>query len=233
MDNKIDVLLEQIGSDIPKVNPNLSSKIYQTAVNRESKKIIPFFKKPLIISLSSALVVMILLIIILQPGILKFKDDVSDKGNGLDGEIVTNPFVPTLSPNNQNTVFIEYNYTIYSNDFDIVTLIINNKINYQRVYLKAYNLTIDDIRLNNGDVVINQVEIKNQKFFEIVFENTNTKIHYLDLCFKKGSIENVLQTQNDYELQFIMYINEVDSEKGYGYEFKPQNIFDLRNGINL
>ena len=40
MDNKIDLLLEQIGSEIPKVNPNLSSKIYQTAVNRESKKII-------------------------------------------------------------------------------------------------------------------------------------------------------------------------------------------------
>ena len=207
MANNIDELLKDIGSKTPEINPYLSNKIYTKAKESENKKIIPFFKKPLIISLSSALVVMILLIIILQPGILKFKDDLSNKGNTLDGETVTNPFVPTLSPNNQNTVFIEYNYTIYSNDFDIVTLIINNKINYQRVYLKAYNLTIDDIRLNNGDVVINQVEIEKQKFFEIVLENTNTKIHYLDLCFKKGSIENVLQTQNDYELQFIMYIN--------------------------
>lgn len=231
MVNNIEELLEDIGSETPKINPYLGNKIYNKAKEKESKKNIPFFKKPLVISLSSILAAFILLIIVLVPG--KSNDNKTDSPLQGGGEMVVNPFVPNLSPNTQSAVFIEYNYTIYSNDYDIVTLIVNNKINYKRIYLKAYNLTIDDIKVNNGDVIINQVTIDGQKFFELVFDNTDTKIHYLDLCFKKGSVENVLASQSDYMLKFIMYIDEVDVEKGYGYEVKPDSIFDIRNGINL
>lgn len=232
MANNIDEILQDIGSETPKINPYLGSKIYNKAKESESKKNIPFFKKPLIISLSSVLAVVVLLVIVFQPIIYKkFFNPTDDIPSG--DHVITNPFVPNLSPNNQNTVFIEYNYTIYSDDFDIVTLVINNRINYQRIYLKAYNLSIEDVKLNNGDVVIRQVEIENQKFFEIVFENTNTKIHYIDLCFKKGAIETTLKKQKDFELQFILYIDEIDAEKGYGYNFSPTSIYDFRNGNNI
>ena len=147
MDNKIDVLLEQIGSDIPKVNPNLSSKIYQTAVNRESKKIIPFFKKPFIIAFTSIILFVVTLIGTINLGQAIVSNDIFN-GNifeNIMNDNLSKPntdgpnssfegYAPNLSPNTQNTVFIEHYYSIYTKEYDVVTIIINNKINYQKIY---------------------------------------------------------------------------------------------------
>ncbi len=230
MDNKIDELLYDIGSETPKVNPYLGNKIYNTAKSSKTKNNIPFFKKPLIISFASIIVVFLFI------GIITF-DDLKNKFNDnkgtSGGNEVVNPFVPTLSPSTQSTVFLEYHYTVYTTSSDIVTLIINNRINYQRIYLKAYNLTIDDIKINNGDASINQVTIEDQVFFEIIFNNKNTTIHYIDLCFAEGTIEKILKSTKDYELEFIMYIEEVDAEKGYGYNFNIEEVYNLREGNNV
>ena len=230
MDNKIDELLYDIGSETPKVNPYLGNKIYNTAKSSETKKNNPFFKKPLIISFASLIVVFLFI------GIITFddlKNKLSDNPGTSGGENVTKPFVPNLSPSTQNTVFLEYHYTVYTTQSDIVTLIINNRINYQRIYLKAYNLTINDIKINNGDALINQVTIENQLFFEIIFNNKNTTIHYIDLCFNKGTIADILSSDKNYELEFIMYIEEVDVEKGYGYNFIIEDVYNLREGNNV
>ena len=83
------------------------------------------------------------------------------------------------------------------------------------------------------DIELKKVIIENEVFFEIVLENTNTYIHYLDLSFEKGTISSILENQDDFEINFIMYINEIDSTKGYGYKFKIGNVFDLSEGNYL
>ena len=236
MDNNIDILLKEINSDIPKINPNLSSKIYEKAIEKKSKYIFPFFKKPLIITFTSVIAVFIVIFGVLNLGRNDNKNDIGNEpqfspGGNLD--VNNNQFVPNLSPTTQNTVFIDYHYTIYTQTDEVVTLIINNKINYQKIYLKAYNLEINNVKINNGDVELKKVTIKNETFFEIVLDNTNTYIHYLDLSFEKGTISNILKDQTDFEINFIMYINEVDSTKGYGYKFKIDNVFDLSEGNYL
>lgn len=243
MDNKIDVLLKEIGSDVPKINPTLSSKIYNKALDSESRKTIPFFKKPLIIAFTSLIIFVVTL-----TGFIKLGNVIKESGfsslesvNGVDSPAKdfensfggTNQFVPNLSPTVQNTVFIDYHYAIYTSNYDIVTIIVNNKINYQKVYIKSYNLKIDDLKVNNGDVTISQVIIENELFFEIVFNNKNTSIHYLDLCFEKGKIENILSNQSNFKIGFVMYINEVNVNEGYGYDFKVENVFDIREGNNI
>ncbi|MBQ4570196.1 MAG: hypothetical protein IJB21_00715 [Bacilli bacterium] len=236
MDNNIDILLKEINSDIPKINPNLSSKIYEKAIEKKSKNIFPFFKKPLIITFTSVIAVFIVIFGVLNLGRNDNKNDIGNEpqfspGGNLD--VNNNQFVPNLSPTTQNTVFIDYHYTIYTETDEVVTLIINNKINYQKIYLKAYNLEINNVKINNGDVELKKVTIENETFFEIVLDNTNTYIHYLDLSFEKGTISNILKDQTDFEINFIMYINEVDSTKGYGYKFKIDNVFDLSEGNYL
>ena len=236
MDNNIDILLKEINSDIPKINPNLSSKIYEKAIEKKSKNIFPFFKKPLIITFTSVIAVFIVIFGVLNLGRNDNKNDIGNEPQfSPDGNlnVNNNQFVPNLSPTTQNTVFIDYHYTIYTQTDEVVTLIINNKINYQKIYLKAYNLEINNVKINNGDVELKKVTIKNETFFEIVLDNTNTYIHYLDLSFEKGTISNILKDQTDFEINFIMYINEVDSTKGYGYEFKIDNVFDLSEGNYL
>ena len=77
MDNKIDELLYDIGSETPKVNPYLGNKIYNTAKSSKTKNNIPFFKKPLIISFASIIVVFLFI------GIITFNDLINkfnDKG---------------------------------------------------------------------------------------------------------------------------------------------------------
>lgn len=236
MDNNIDILLKEINSDIPKINPNLSSKIYEKAIEKKSKNIFPFFKKPLIITFTSVIAVFIVIFGVLNLGRNNNKNDIGNEPQfSPDGnlDVNNNQFVPNLSPTTQNTVFIDYHYTIYTQTDEVVTLIINNKINYQKIYLKAYNLEINNVKINNGDVELKKVTIKNETFFEIVLDNTNTYIHYLDLSFEKGTISNILKDQTDFEINFIMYINEVDSTKGYGYKFKIDNVFDLSEGNYL
>lgn len=246
MDNKIDLLLEQIGSEIPKVNPNLSSKIYQTAVNRESKKIIPFFKKPFIIAFTSIILFVVTLFGTINLGKTIVSNGIFD-GSIFDNIMNDNPskpntdnpnssfegYAPNLSPNTQNTVFIEHYYSIYTKEFDVVTIIINNKINYQKVYIKAYNLNIEDIKVNNGEVTIKKVNVDDELFFELAFDNTYTNIHYLDICFKKDAIKNILSFTERFELGFIMYINEINKNKGYGYDFQVSDVIDLREGNSL
>lgn len=236
MDNNIDILLKEINSDIPKINPNLSSKIYEKAIEKKSKNIFPFFKKPLIITFTSVIAVFIVIFGVLNLGRNNNKNDIGNKPQfSPDGnlDVNNNQFVPNLSPTTQNTVFIDYHYTIYTQTDEVVTLIINNKINYQKIYLKAYNLEINNVKINNGDVELKKVTIENETFFEIVLDNTNTYIHYLDLSFEKGTISNILKDRTDFEINFIMYINEVDSTKGYGYKFKIDNVFDLSEGNYL
>lgn len=247
MDNNIDSLLKDIQSDIPKVNPNLSTKIYEKALQKDSKSIFPFFKKPLIISFTTIIAVVIVLFgIVKLGGLTSSKNNFDDINNNIQGDHgnennsdINNtpgssedikPFIPNLSPSMQNTVFIDYHYTVYTPYKDVITLIINNKINYQKIYLKAYNLEIDDVTLNNGEVEIKEVMIENEVFFEIIFDNSNTSIHYIDLSFEKGTISSILEKQNNYKMLFIMYINEVDAEKGYGYEFSIDEVFDLSKG---
>lgn len=235
MDNNIDILFQEINSDIPKINPNLSAKIYEKAVEKKSKSIFPFFKKPLIIAFTSVIAIFIVLFGVINLGQKNNKSNVNNdhQDNPGNSDVVDNQFVPNLSPTTQNTVFIDYHYTIYTQTEDLVTLIINNKINYQKIYLKAYNLDINNVKINNGDVELKKVTIENETFFEIVLDNTNTFIHYLNLSFEKGTISNILKNQTDFEINFIMYINEVDSTKGYGYKFKIDNVFDLSEGNYL
>ena len=145
MDNNIDILLKEINSDIPKINPNLSSKIYEKAIEKKSKNIFPFFKKPLIITFTSVIAVFIVIFGVLNLGRNDNKNDIGNEPQfSPDGNlnVNNNQFVPNLSPTTQNTVFIDYHYTIYTQTDEVVTLIINNKINYQKIYLKAYNLEI-------------------------------------------------------------------------------------------
>ena len=246
MDNKIDVLLEQIGSEIPKVNPNLSSKIYQTAVNSESKKFIPFFKKPFIIAFTSIILFVVTLIGTINLGKTIVSNDIfngsifenilnnnQSKPNTDSDQSALEGYAPNLSPNIQNTVFIEHYYSIYTKEYDVVTIIINNKINYQKIYIKAYNLNIEDIKINNGEVMIKQVTVDDELFFELTFDNTYTNIHYLDICFKKDAINNILSFNESFDLGFIMYINEIDKNKGYGYDFQVRDVIDLREGNSL
>lgn len=235
MDNNIDSLFQEIKSDIPKINPNLSTKIYEKAVEKKSNSIFPFFKKTLIITFTSVIAIFIVLFGVINLGHYKNKNDVNNDPQYSPGNdvVIDNQFVPNLSPTTQNTVFIDYHYTLYTQTEEVVTLIINNKINYQKIYLKAYNLEINNVKINNGDVELKKVTIENEIFFEIVLENTNTYIHYLDLSFEKGTISNILKNQTDFEINFIMYINEVDSTKGYGYKFKIDNVFDLSEGNYL
>ena len=67
----------------------------------------------------------------------------------------------------------------------------------------------------------------------LTFDNTYTNIHYLDICFKKDAIKNILSFTERFELGFIMYINEIDKNKGYGYDFQVSNVIDLREGNSL
>lgn len=240
MDNKIDVMLEQLGSEIPKVNPYLSNKIYNTAKMSESKKTIPFFKKPFIIAFTSLIIFVVTIF-----GTISLNNTIVSKDNhslndssiqGVTNESILgniNSYLPNLSPTTQNTVFIEHYYSIYTSNYDIMTIIINNKINYQKVYIKAYNLSISDIKVNNGEVQINEVTVDGELFFELSFDNSNTNIHYLDICFEKGLIENILSTQESLKLGFIMYIGQIDKNKGYGYDFQIKDVIDLREGSSL
>lgn len=237
MDNNIDILLEEIHSDIPKINPNLSTKIYANAIDKEIKSNFPFFKKPLIIAFTSIIVVFIVLfgVISLGDSVKQTSDSQNDDLNNpnYDNEnsiVEGNPYIPNLSPSTQSTVFIDYHYTIYTPSEDVVTVIINNKINSQKIFLKAYNLDIKNVKINNGDVEVKAVTIEDELFFEIVLDNTNTSIHYIDLSFKKGTISNILENNINFEMSFIMYIDEIDAEKGYGYDFKIDNVFDIREG---
>ena len=225
--DKIDVLLKEISTETPKINPYLNNLIYEKAIAKEGKKNSFFFKKPLLLTLTSIVCIFIIVFSFVNIN-TKLKEDQSDTDSS-----VTNPFVPTLSPSLQNTVLIDYHFTLFSEKYDIVTLFINNKINYKRIYIKAFNLSIDDLKINNGDVTINQVTIENQTFFEVVFNNKNSNGHYLDLCFEKDTIKNILKANVDYVLKFIMYIDEVDAEKGYGYDFNVEKVYDLREGNNI
>lgn len=237
MDNNIDILLEEIHSDIPKINPNLSTKIYVHAQEIDSKVKIPFFKKPLIVAFTSIIVVCCIFfgITFLGDSLKKTSDDKNNifndsNGNNNDTAVDENLYIPNLSPSTQSTIFVDYHYTIYTPNEDVVTLIINNKINSQRIFFKAYNIDISNVKLNNGDITVKSVTIDDELFFEIVLDNTNTSIHYVDLSFEKNTISNILENQANFEINFIMYINEIDAEKGYGYNFKINNVYDIREG---
>ena len=121
MDN-IDVLLKEISTETPKINPYLNNLIYEKAIAKEGKKNSFFFKKPLLLTLTSIVCIFILVFSFVNIN-TKLKEDQSDTDSS-----VTNPFVPTLSPSLQNTVLIDYHFTLFSEKYDIVTLFINNKI---------------------------------------------------------------------------------------------------------
>jgi hypothetical protein len=149
MNNNIDNLLSEIGSDVPKVNPYLQNKIYNNAINRKSKKSFSFFKNPLVVTFSSILVFLVLLVGALNLRNIPFNDSkYPDSG-------ASSIYVPTLSPNNQNTVFIDFHYAVYTEQYACVTLVINNKIDYQTIYIKNYGKKIENVQLNNGDVAQN------------------------------------------------------------------------------
>ena len=106
MDNNIDILFKEINSDIPKINPNLSSKIYEKAIEKKSKNIFPFFKKPLIITFTSVIAVFIVIFGVLNLGRNNNKNDIGNEPQfSPDGnlDVNNNQFVPNLSPTTQNT----------------------------------------------------------------------------------------------------------------------------------
>lgn len=226
MNNNIDNLLSEIGSDVPKVNPYLQNKIYNNAINRKSKKSFSFFKNPLVVTFSSILVFLVLLVGALNLRNIPFNDSkYPDSG-------ASSIYVPTLSPNNQNTVFIDFHYAVYTEQYACVTLVINNKIDYQTIYIKNYGKKIENVQLNNGDVEISEVIVNNESFFKIVFDNSNTTIHYIDLCFKTSVLDEILKQNNKF-IEFILYIETIDVEKGYGYEFEINQVYDLRKENNI
>ena len=226
MDNNIDSLLEQISSDVPKVNPYLNNKIYNNAITKKSNNSISFFKKPLFITFASVLVFIVLIVGTINLANLPFYDK-----NGAGGSQLNSVYVPNLDPNMQNTVFIDYHYTVCTNEYSCITLIINNKINYQKIYIKNYGEYIENVKINNGDMEIKEVIIDNETFYEIVFNNSNTSIHYIDLCYNIDIFESKLEKNRLFE--FILYIEEVDVDMGYGYQIEINEIYDLRDGNNI
>lgn len=225
MNNNIDNLLNEISSDVPKVNPYLQNKIYNTAMDKKSKKSFSFFKNPLVITFSSIFVFLVLLVGALNLRNIPFNDTKQpDSG-------ASSIYVPTLSPNEQNTVFIDFHYAVYTDEYACITLVINNKIDYQTIYIKNYGKTIENVQLNNGDVSISEVFIGKESFFKIEFNNTNTTIHYIDLCYKTSVLDELLK-QNKV-IEFILYIETVEIDKGYGYEFEIEQVYDLRKENNV
>ena len=225
MNNNIDNLLNEISSDVPKVNPYLQNKIYNTAMDKKSKKSFSFFKNPLVITFSSIFVFLVLLVGALNLRNIPFNDTKQpDSG-------ASSIYVPTLSPNEQNTVFIDFHYAVYTDEYASITLVINNKIDYQTIYIKNYGKTIENVQLNNGDVSISEVFIGKESFFKIEFNNTNTTIHYIDLCYKTSVLDELLK-QNKV-IEFILYIETVQIDKGYGYEFEIEQVYDLRKENNV
>lgn len=225
MNNNIDNLLNEISSDVPKVNPYLQNKIYNTAMDKKSKKSFSFFKNPLVITFSSIFVFLVLLVGALNLRNIPFNDTKQpDSG-------ASSIYVPTLSPNEQNTVFIDFHYAVYTDEYACITLVINNKIDYQTIYIKNYGKTIENVQLNNGDVSISEVFIGKESFFKIEFNNTNTTIHYIDLCYKTSVLDELLK-QNKV-IEFILYIETVQIDKGYGYEFEIEQVYDLRKENNV
>lgn len=225
MNNNIDNLLNEISSDVPKVNPYLQNKIYNTAMDKKSKKSFSFFKNPLVITFSSIFVFLVLLVGALNLRNIPF-NDIQQPDSG-----ASSIYVPTLSPNEQNTVFIDFHYAVYTDEYACITLVINNKIDYQTIYIKNYGKTIENVQLNNGDVSISEVFIGKESFFKIEFNNTNTTIHYIDLCYKTSVLDELLK-QNKV-IEFILYIETVQIDKGYGYEFEIEQVYDLRKENNL
>lgn len=225
MNNNIDNLLNEISSDVPKVNPYLQNKIYNTAMDKKSKKSFSFFKNPLVITFSSIFVFLVLLVGALNLRNIPF-NDLKQPDSG-----ASSIYVPTLSPNEQNTVFIDFHYAVYTDEYACITLVINNKIDYQTIYIKNYGKTIENVQLNNGDVSISEVFIGKESFFKIEFNNTNTTIHYIDLCYKTSVLDELLK-QNKL-IEFILYIETVEIDKGYGYEFEIEQVYDLRKENNL
>ncbi len=221
MKNKVDNLLEQLHNDVPKINPYLKTKIYSKATN--NKKIsFPFFKKRLLTALCSIIICLSIITLIIS--------NIDGRKSNVNIDKNHSSFEPTLSGTEQDVFYVNLEYAIYTQNYDVVTLAINNENSDQKFYIKSYNLDFDDIIINNADASIKEVSIENETFFEIVVNNIKTSVHYLDICFKKETIKNILTSNNIFNLSFIVYLSEVDSEKGYGFNFNINSAYDLREG---
>ena len=222
--NHIDHLLEEIGNDVPKVNHLLSNKIYSKAVEKKQNKYKSFFFKPIVASMTTALcMVLIFVTVILFKSLSLFKP-MSDEGSTNNNSI----YIPSLSPAESTTLNMDLQYAVYSNQYDVITVAVDNKVHNQKIYLKSYQYEILNVQLNNGDCLIDEVYVNNELFYVVTFENKNATIHYFDICFEKGTFSNL----NTKELiNFIVYVDNVNIDKGFGYEFKIDKIYSLSGVI--
>lgn len=222
--NHIDHLLEEIGNDIPKVNHILSNKIYSKAIENKQNNFKSFFFKPIVASMTTALCMVLIFATVILFKSLSLFNPMNQGGSSN----ANSNYLPSLSPSESTTLNMDLHYAVYSNEYDVITVAANNKVNNQKIYLKSHQYEILSVQLNNGDCLIDEVYIDNELFYCVTFKNKNATIHYFDICFEKGTFNN-LTTQE--LINFIVYVDNVNIEKGFGYEFKIDKIYSLSGAI--
>lgn len=227
MDKHIDNLLDQLGNDTPIINPKLASKIYSKALEKKHNNI-SFFSKPLTASLMSFAVMIFVFIILVSFNPFSNSNNSDDKP-GNTGDSNSSVYVPILSSSSVKTMFMDLHYAIKSTNYDVITIAVDNKIDYQKIYLKSYQYEILSVQLNNGDCLINEVYFDNELFYEVIFENYNLNVHYFDICFAKGTFNKLASNAL---INFTMYVDKIDINKGYGCEFKINKVYDLSGVIH-
>ena len=171
---------EEIGNDIPKVNHILSNKIYSKAIENKQNNFKSFFFKPIVASMTTALCMVLIFATVILFKSLSLFNPMNQGGSSN----VNSNYLPSLSPSESTTLNMDLHYAVYSNEYDVITVAVNNKVNNQKIYLKSHQYEILRVQLNNGDCLIDEVYIDNELFYCVTFKNINATIHYFDICFE-------------------------------------------------
>ncbi len=230
MDKHLEEQLENINSNIPKVNPNLKGKIYYQVVTSSKmnnhKCNHSFFTKHFKIALTSVIVVFILFIGLILSNYPIFEKDFNSDAvppfdsSSVDGSINDSEIIPS-DPVNLN-FSINCVQAIFTEDYDIVTVCVKNKVKHLYLCLFDYQSTLLDVKLNNGEAFIDHMT--GSSGFSISINNLNTRYHYIDLYYPKNTFSS-----EESVVDFLMAYSSSTTAIKYKYELRLNNIIMQRS----
>ncbi len=233
MDKHLEDQLEMIKKEIPQINPNLKSKIYNQAVSSSKMNVSKcnrsFFTNTFKIALASVIIVFTLLIgLIINnfnidgnssqiPPSNSQPLDKDPNGNSGGSESSIKP-----SYVNKNMT-LECAQAIFTEEYDIITVCIKNKKNTAYLYLFDNDNLLIDVKLNNGEAEIKK-SASSEAYYSISIENSNTKYHYVDLYYPRGTYAN-----NEIKANFQLSYSLSQTADKYKYELSIKNIIMQRS----
>lgn len=217
MKDKIEEQLENIKLHIPKINSNLQHQIYDfasTSINAKPKRSFSFFTKSFKIALTSLVIGVVITI-----GFILYGYSISNDSNMSNDQ----SNVPSFVPNNDK-ICLSCEQAILTEEYDIVTICVKNKVNNLSMILLKEQSNLLDVKLNNGDAIVENINDSQEGFFVNVY-NYNTKYHYFDLYYPK----NTFNDENNI-VDFFITFSGINSNLKYEYQLILNNVIMQRNG---